>query len=495
MRNFNKNSIVVMLAFTLALGFTLPAPTHAATSPGLGVAASFSALGTTSVTNTGGTTLSGDVGVAPGTSITNGGTLTVGGVTHNNDATSIQAHSDLGTANTNMLGQGATSSQGPVLDGLTLIPGVYDIGAGRLNGGILHLNGAGVYIFRASSDFISSGSISLENGARACDVYWSVATLATINGSSFAGTIIAGSGVHFGSGVTLDGRALARGGDVTMISDNISGPTCVAAPGAPSSNGGGPLAAQVPPLIDITKIPTPLALPGGPGSVTYDYTLLNVGTVPINNVVVTDNKCSTISFISGDTNGDSKLDTSEVWKYRCTTNVSQTTTNTATARGDANGFTTIKTANATVVVGAPIIPPLIHLVKKPNIFLLPAGGGAVTYSYAVTNPGTAPLRNVSVIDNKCTGLPGLVSGNAGDINHNGLLDPGETWMFTCQTNLTETTTNTGTAEGSANGLTILDYSLATVVVAPPTLPKTGYPPQEKNNLWDTIIQKLFAPFF
>lgn len=185
---------------------------YAATDPGLGAAASFSVLGATSVTNTGTTTLSGDVGVSPGTSITDGGVLNVGGATHNNDSTAIQAHSDVGTTHGNLMGQGATGSIGPALDALVLTTGVYDIGAGRLNGGVLTLNGPGVYIFRASSDFTSSGSISLTNGARACDVYWDVDTLATINGSSFVGTIIAGTGVHFGNGVSLNGRALARGG-------------------------------------------------------------------------------------------------------------------------------------------------------------------------------------------------------------------------------------------------------------------------------------------
>ena len=115
----------------------------------------------------------------------------------------------------------------------------------------------------------------------------------------------------------------------------------------------------------------------------------------------------------------------------------------------------------------------------PNKFVLPAGGGEVTYSYAVTNPGTEPLHDVSITDNKCTGLPGRVVGHPGDLNHNDLLESNETWQFTCVSNLTETTTNIATAKGSANGFTIEDRSHATVVVAnaaapiAPKLPKTG----------------------
>jgi len=122
---------------------------------------------------------------------------------------------------------------------------------------------------------------------------------------------------------------------------------------------------------------------------------------------------------------------------------SATETDTATAHGYANGMDVYDTANATVVVGIPLIPPIIHLVKVPSVTVLPAGGGAVTYTYIITNPGTAPLSDVSITDDKCTGLPGRVVGHPGDTNKNGLLDPGETFHFTCESNITQTTTNIG----------------------------------------------------
>lgn len=132
------------------------------------------------------------------------------------------------------------------------------------------------------------------------------------------------------------------------------------------------------------------------------------------------------------------------------------------------------------------MPPLIHVVKKPSVFVLSAPGGAVTYTYTVTNPGTAPLSNVSITDDKCTGLPGRVIGHPGDLNKNNLLESSETWKFTCKTNLVQTTTNIGTAEGSANGLTARDFAFATVVVAAPKLPNTGLPPRETSP-WDIVL--------
>jgi uncharacterized repeat protein (TIGR01451 family) len=191
--------------------------------------------------------------------------------------------------------------------------------------------------------------------------------------------------------------------------------------------------------------------------------------------------------LSGDTNNNSLLDLDETWIYSCTKTVSQTEMNTATAHGYANEMDVYDTANATVVVGLPIIPPLIHLVKTANVTYLPAGGGAVTYTYKVTNPGTAPLSDVSITDNKCTGLPGRVVGHPGDVNKNDLLDPGETWQFTCNSNITKTTTNIGTAEGHANGLTAIDLSQATVIVGAPSLPNTGLTPFSGDVLMNVIL--------
>ena len=275
---------------------------------------------------------------------------------------------------------------------------------------------------------------------------------------------------------------LALGDSKTCTITNTDTPP----PPTPSSTGGSTFSPL--PLINITKIPSPVALPLGAGVVNYTYTATNIGPVAMSNVWVKDNKCSQVNFVSGDTNNNSWLDLSEAWIYRCTKTVSQTETNTATARGFYNGWDTYDTANATVVVGSAVTPPLIHLVKKPNVSVLPIGGGAVTYAYTVTNPGTAPLSNVSITDDKCTGLPGRVTGHPGDINSNNLLESNETWSFTCQTNITQTTTNIGTAVGYANGLTAVDFSSATVVVpevlgATVGFPNAGFPPERGNTLW------------
>lgn len=233
--------------------------------------------------------------------------------------------------------------------------------------------------------------------------------------------------------------------------------------------------AVVPPLIDLVKVPSPLALPNGPGAVNYAYTVRNVGTVPMTDVTLTDDSCSP-SLVSGDTNGDNKLDVNETWAYTCNVSLTATHTNNAVATGWANGLSAVDIAAATVIVGAPVVPPLIHVTKLPNPLALNAGGGLITYTEKVTNPGTVPLNNVQLADDKCSPL-NLASGDA---NGNGLLEVDETWTYTCTSRLTETTTNTAVATGMANGLTARDFAIATVVVAAPVprLPNTGFAPSE-----------------
>lgn len=219
----------------------------------------------------------------------------------------------------------------------------------------------------------------------------------------------------------------------------------------------------VPPLIAVVKVPSPLALPAGPGLVTYIYTTRNIGTVPMTDVTMVGDTCRPIVFVSGDTNGDLKLDVNETWTYACSTTLTETHTNTVTATGWSKGISAVDVASATVVVGAPIVPPLIHVTKTPSKFVLPDGGGMITYIARVTNPGKMPLNDIQITDNKCSPMKYF----SGDINGDSKLDINETWRYTCQASLFQTTINTAVASGQANGLTARDFVIATVVVSAP----------------------------
>jgi uncharacterized repeat protein (TIGR01451 family) len=228
----------------------------------------------------------------------------------------------------------------------------------------------------------------------------------------------------------------------------------------------------VPPIISVVKVPSPLNLPSGPGLVTYTFRLTNLGTVTATGVTMVDDSCSPTTLISGDTNANAQLETTETWTYTCSLILLATHTNIVTATAQAGGLTATDIASATVMVGLPaLVPPLIHVTKIPSPQTLPAGGGPVTYTETITNPGTVPLTNVALTDDKCAPVTFI----SGDTNANTQLDAGETWAYTCQANLTITTTNTATATGHANGFTATDFAIVTVVVATPIpkLPNTG----------------------
>jgi hypothetical protein len=76
----------------------------------------------------------------------------------------------------------------------------------------------------------------------------------------------------------------------------------------------------------------------------------------MDNVIVTDDKCSSVSRTSGDTNSNNLLDVGEAWIYVCQKNVPVSTRNIATAEGRANGFIAKSYAFANVLVSAPGLP-------------------------------------------------------------------------------------------------------------------------------------------
>lgn len=491
MKISNKVSLIILSA-SMFLG---PVIAHAATAPNLGTAASFSVFAGSAMTADGsGATVAGDLGVNPGLSVS--GPWTVGGSEYfGTGGLSGTAKIDATAAWTTMGSSGGTAWDPAVPADMTPAPGLYTRSGDATVTGTLTLNGSAtdVWIFQINSSltFTNAATVTLTGGASACNVFWRIASDATINGSpgkQFAGTLIANSNVSLITGATVIGRMMTLTGTLSTAGvTNISG-CATAAPHIGSSPVNLP---PIYPLINVTKIPSPLNLPAGPGPVTYTYKVTNIGIVPVANVSVKDNKCNPALFVSGDTNNDKILDLTETWTYNCFKTVSQTETNVVTACGSAANISSsgsmCDTAQATVAVGVPVIPPLIHVVKTPSTFLLPAGGGLVTYQYYITNPGTEPLSDVGISDDKCPGLPVRIASHVGDVNGNKLLDPGETWNFSCVSNLTKTTTNTGTATGSANGFTATDSSSATVVVLAPSFPKAGLPPYGTSTPMDAAI--------
>lgn len=109
----------------MALSF--PSAANAATaSASLGTTDSYSVLGGSTVTNTGTTTLSGNLGVSPGTAVTGFPPGIVGGTTNAGNAEALQAQSDLVIAYNDVASRAPTQSVAGDLGGQTLVDGVYN---------------------------------------------------------------------------------------------------------------------------------------------------------------------------------------------------------------------------------------------------------------------------------------------------------------------------------------------------------------------------------
>jgi hypothetical protein len=223
---------VGVVAAALGVLVIIPASAQAATAPvPLGTAKSFVVLAGAGVTNTGKTTLNGNLGTFPTTSISGLSTLTLNGTDHAGDAVTQGAKKDLTTAYTTAAGAGPTKAIPVELGGKTLQPGVYSGGALGLTG-TLTLDGGdnpdAVFIFKAASTLItaSASRVRLVN-VNPCNVFWQVTSSATLGtGSAFVGTIMALTDIHLTTGATLSGRALARNGAVTLQANTISVPRC-----------------------------------------------------------------------------------------------------------------------------------------------------------------------------------------------------------------------------------------------------------------------------
>ncbi|PZS17717.1 MAG: sortase [Pseudonocardiales bacterium] len=227
-----------MASAMLAAVLFLPSSAGAAgASVGLGTAASYSVLGGQTVTNTGPTTLNANLGVSPGTAITGFPPGKAGGAIHAGDAAALQAKSDLVIAYNDAAGRAKTADIADDLVGRTLIAGVYkSTGPIRLSG-TLTLDAQGdpsaVFIFQIPSTLItaSASRVSMINGAQACHVFWQVGSSATLGTTSkFVGTIMALTSISVTTGTVVNGRALARNGQVSLDNNTFTSGRCDTTP-------------------------------------------------------------------------------------------------------------------------------------------------------------------------------------------------------------------------------------------------------------------------
>ncbi len=148
------------------------------------------------------------------------------------------------------------------------------------------------------------------------------------------------------------------------------------------------------PAIDIVKTADKTALPVGGGTVNYTYTVTNPGNVPLTGVTLTDqltgtqtDACSPLTGPTGDTNQDSKLDTTETWVWTCSTNITVDTDNTATADSNEAGPVTSHWS-VTVVPSNPDVNVVKSVTSTSDQTGATANpGDTLTYTISIQNVG------------------------------------------------------------------------------------------------------------
>ena len=273
---------------TIAFVFALLAPgvARAATAPSLGTAQRFAVLGGSAVTNTGPSTITGDLGVSPGNAVSGFPPgLVAGGTIHSADAVALQAQRDVTTAYNALAGQACdTVLTGQDLGGLTLTPGVYCYAAAAQLTGTLTLDAQGnpsaVFIFQIGSTLTtaSNATVRVINGGSPCNIYWKVGSSATLGtATTFVGNILALTSITLTTGANISGRALARNGAVTLDTNTVSFAACTTVPATPTPTATAtatplPTATPVPPTMTptltatgIPALPTPTVTTSPPG--------------------------------------------------------------------------------------------------------------------------------------------------------------------------------------------------------------------------------------
>lgn len=273
----------------------------------LGTAGNFAVLAGSTITNTGPTTINGDLGLSPGTAVTGFPPGQLNGNSHTADAVAAEAKTDLAAAYNDAAARPTTATVGVELGGTTKTPGVYDSPAGTFGiTGTLTLDGQAdpdaVFIFKAASTLItaSASSVHLVNGAQSANVFWKVGSSATLGTySTIRGNVMALASITATTGVTVDGRLMARTAAVTLDTNEVT-----------------PKAAVQPPVqaVSTTTKLTTSANPIAPEeSVTFAATVAaNTGTTVPAGLVVFTNRTALIGVITLDNAGHAEFTTASL---------------------------------------------------------------------------------------------------------------------------------------------------------------------------------------
>ena len=384
------------LRIALVLGLTLSAANAYAVAINLGTAGTFGLLGGAGVTNTGLSVIRGDVGSSPTPAIIGFPPgIVIGTLYTTPNAVTVQAQSDLTTAYNAAAGAAPTM----VLTGTDLGfynaanplgPGVYFFSTSAGLTGNLTLDGQGnpnaQWIFQIGSTLTTAtnATMSFINGASPCNVFWQVGSSATIQTNTiFGGTIMALASITLNGG-TLNGRALARTGAVTISAAEFVNTVCATGP-----------------CVTIAKTADRLVAAVGE-TITYTYAVCNCGPAvqTVNSVIDSNLGDLTADFIAANL-GNPVLVAGACRSFTESHLVvggdAPVLANTVTVDVTSGGVHATDTAEASVIITT--TGPCVAILKTANRTTA-STGDFVTYTFTVCNCGTESLTVNSVIDSR-----------------------------------------------------------------------------------------------
>ena len=324
----------------------------------------FAILGGSTITSTGNSVITGDIGLSPGIAITgfsvvDGGPGTISGSVHQTDQIATDAQTALTVASASITAEPCTQDlTSQDLGGLTLTPGVYCFSSSAQLTGTLTLDAQGnansIFIFKIGSTLTTASGSSViftNNVGSSCNVFWQVGSSATLGSTtSFKGNIFALTSISTANASTVDGRLLASNGAITLINTAVAAPVCIA-----------PVIPPTPaPTCTLSASPTTIA-PGN--SSTLFWTTTNATTFTINNSV------GSVTPVASGTNSVLPI---------------ATTTYTGTATGAGGSID----CTSTVIITTPAVSPKLTLVKQI------VNGGPLSYAdFALTATDTINPSN------------------------------------------------------------------------------------------------------
>ncbi|RKR81629.1 LruC domain-containing protein [Mucilaginibacter gracilis] len=226
----------------------------AQTAPSFAAAQSFAVLGSSTITNTGGTIVTGNMGVSAGTAITGFLPGTLSGLKYSGapsiagpaqaSATDVylnlKAQTSLTT--TNLTGKVLGETAGAI----TLSPGIYTFSSSAQLNATLTLddssNPNAVFIFQIGSTLTTASyaKVVMKSGGKGKNVFWQIGSSATIGTyTNFTGNILALASITMTTGATTTGKLFALTAAVTMDSNIVEGGDLTGAPQIVDADGDG----------------------------------------------------------------------------------------------------------------------------------------------------------------------------------------------------------------------------------------------------------------